>query len=239
MTKLYSQLATVYHEMYQGVFDYKKQFQFFLKYLNKYKCKKVLEIGCGSGNLAPFFLEKKYNYIGLDLYKEMLAIAKKIAPKAKFVQGDMRRFNLKQKFDAIIIPGRSFTYMTTNQDVMDALESIYKHLNKGGILLFDNFDAEKMITSKKKKHFTQTVAYNNTKYKRVSEKELCLETGWTEKWSATYYITKNGKTKTIKDSSILRSFTKEELKLFLTLNKFEIIENRCKDIAIITLAKKT
>ncbi len=238
MTKLYSQLARIYHEMYQVIFDYRKQFRFFHKLLKKYNCKKILEIGCGTGNLASFFLKAHYDYTGLDLHKEMIDIANEVAPKAKFEQGDMRNFELKQKFDAIIITGRSFTYMSTNQDIMKALETIHKHLKTDGILFFDNFNAEKMITNKKTKHFTQTVNIGDTKYKRVSRKTWCLNEGWTEKWNAKYIVTKNGKTKTIKDSSIVRSFTKEELELFLKLNKFKIIKNQVKDISIITIAQK-
>ena len=58
MSKLYSKLARIYHEMYQSIFDYKKEFQFYNRWLKKYKVHRVLEIGCGSGNLAPYFLTK-------------------------------------------------------------------------------------------------------------------------------------------------------------------------------------
>ncbi|MFA5792625.1 MAG: class I SAM-dependent methyltransferase [Candidatus Gracilibacteria bacterium] len=238
MTKLYSQLARTYHGMYQTIFDYKEQFEFFNKLLRTYKCKKILEIGCGSGNLAPFFLKSNYNYLGLDLNKEMLAIAKEVAPKAKFIKADMRSFNLKQKFDAIIIPGRSFTYMTKNKDVMMALEQIHKHLKTNGILIFDNFNAEKIIIDRKTKHSVQESTVGDTKYKRVSKKTLSLNEGWTEKWDATYFVTTNGKTKTVKDSSVVRSFTKEELKLFLKLTGFDLIKNQTKDFSITTIAKK-
>src|SRR3989338_679461 len=100
MTKLYSQLSRVYHEMYQSIFDYKKEFQFYNKLLKKYKCKKILEIGCGTGNLAAFFLKSSYSYLGLDLSNEMLKIAREVEPKAKFVQGDMRNIKIKYRFDA-------------------------------------------------------------------------------------------------------------------------------------------
>jgi len=69
----------------------------------------------------------------------MIKIAKKVEPKAKFVQGDMRNIKLKDKFDAILITGRSFTYLTTNDDVMKTLKSIHKRLKKNGFLIFDNF----------------------------------------------------------------------------------------------------
>ena len=58
---------------------------------------------------------------------------------------------LKDRFDAILITVRSFTYLTTNDDVTDTLKSINKILKKNGVLIFDNFNAEKIIEMKKKK----------------------------------------------------------------------------------------
>lgn len=238
MTKLYSKLARVYHEMYQNIFDYKKEFQFYKRILKKYNSKSVLEIGCGSGNLAPYFLKEGYNYIGSDLFQEMLNVAKEVEPKAQFIQADMRDLKFRKKFDAVIISGRSFTYLTTNEDVQNTLKSIYKILNKGGILIFDNFNAEKMI-SMKKKQFEQTSEYNGKKYRRVSIKTPNLKDGWTENWDATYYIEEKGKkTQVIKDKTILRSFTKDELKLFLNLYNFEIERLINQDFAFTIIAKK-
>ncbi len=237
MTKLYSKLAQVYYEMYQELFDYKKEFMYYDKLLKKYKCKKILEMGCGSGNLAPFFLKEGYDYVGLDLFKEMIKIAKKVEPKAKFLQGDMRNLKLYEKFDAVLITGRSFTYLTTNDDVMNTLKSIYRVLNKKGILIFDNFNAEKIIGMRKKK-FTQKVKFKGKEYKRVSVKSPNLKTGWTENWDATYYITEKGKTKIIKDKSIVRAFTLDELALFLKLNNFEVLSNKKNDFAIETVARR-
>jgi len=237
MTKLYSQLARAYHEMYQSVFDYKKEFQFYDRLLKIYKCKKILEIGCGSGNLAPFFLKAGYDYIGLDLFNEMIKIAKEVAPKAKFVQGDMRNFKTKGKFDAILITGRSFTYMTKNEDVMNTLKSIRKHLNKDGFLIFDNFDAES-IFGNFKGNFVQTAKYQGKEYKRVSKSNWNMKTGWTRNWNAIYYIKENGKTKIIKDKSILRAFTQDELKLFLKINKFDTMRIIKEGSSFTVVAKK-
>ncbi|MBN1157517.1 class I SAM-dependent methyltransferase [Candidatus Woesearchaeota archaeon] len=237
MTKLYSHLAQVYHEMYQSIFDYKKDFQFYNRLLKKYKCKKILEIGCGSGNLTPLFLKAGYDYVGLDLFKEMIKIAKKVEPKVKFIQGDMRKLNLKENFDAVLITGRSFTYLTTNEDVMNTLKSVHKTLKKNGVLIFDNFNAGDLIEMKKKR-FVQEAKYKNKKYKRISEKYPNLQTGWTEDWKATYYVTENGKTKIIKDKSIIRAFTKDEIALFLKLNKFKILKNQKKDFVLFTIAQK-
>ena len=60
MSKLYSELAHVYYEMYLSLFDYEKEFNFYDNYLKKYKCKSILELGCGNGNLASYFLKSNY-----------------------------------------------------------------------------------------------------------------------------------------------------------------------------------
>ncbi|MDQ1352107.1 MAG: hypothetical protein QG657_2413, partial [Acidobacteriota bacterium] len=167
MTKLYSELAHVYHEMYQAIFDYEKEFQFYDGLLSKYGRRSILEIGCGTGNLAPYFLKAGYEYTGLDLYDEMLQIARQNHPEASFVQGDMRDLHFMQAFEAVIITGRSFCYMTTNKDVMNALKSIYVTLKEDGLLIFDSFKADELLPNLKKES-GQEVESGDTKYRRVN-----------------------------------------------------------------------
>jgi len=226
MTKLYSELAQVYHEMYRSIFDYEREFHFYDGLLRKYARRSILEIGCGSGNLAPYFLKAGYTYTGLDLYDEMLQIARRNHPEAEaaFVRGDMRELHLPRAFDAVIITGRSFCYMTTNKDVMNALQSIYKTLKEGGLLIFDSFKADELLPNLKKES-GQEVESGDTKYRRVNRTSLNLETGWTWNWEAEYHIEKKGQEKKIiTDRSVLRAFTEDELKLFLQLNGYNILE---------------
>jgi SAM-dependent methyltransferase len=226
MTKLYSELAHVYHAMYKSIFDYQKEFDFYNSLLKKYQRQSILEIGCGTGNLAPYFLEAGYNYIGLDLYDEMLQIARQNHPESKdaFVQGDMRELHLSQTFDGVIITGRSFCYMITNRDVMGAFQSIHGTLKEGGILIFDSFRADELLPNLKKES-SQQVEANDSKYLRVNRTSLNLETGWTWNWDAEYHIEEKGQAKKIiTDHSVLRAFTEDELKLFLHLNRYNVLE---------------
>ena len=57
------------------------------------KGKKVIDIGCGHGREAILFLNKGFDYLGIDASKSMLQEAKKIASKGKFVLMDF--YNLK------------------------------------------------------------------------------------------------------------------------------------------------
>ncbi len=237
MTILYSELAEVYHEMYQSIFDYEKEFRLYDGLLKKYNRKEVLEIGCGSGNLTPYFLKENYTYLGLDLYDEMLDIARKNYPDASFIRSDMRDLHLEQTFDSVIVTGRSLCYVTSNRGIMMVFRSIYKTLNTGGILIFDSFNANETIPDLKKS-FSQDVEVGDTKYKRVSRTALNMECGWTWDWEADYHIEKKGEEKrVVKDKTVLRAFTEDELKLFLQLNGFNVLEV-IKDDVFVFVAEK-
>ena len=149
----------------------------------------------------------------------------------------MRHLKLDEEFDAIIVTGRTFTHMTTNHDVMFALDSIDKHLKKEGWLLFDNFSAYEIFT-KFKEEMEHTASYNNRKYTRKSYTSFDLEHGWTWRWKASYEIEEDGKSSGFEDEMILRAFTEDELKLFLRLAGFRVEEMNLKENAILTIAQK-
>ena len=224
MSRLYTELADIYYEMYQSLIDYGKEFNFYNKYLKKFKCRSVLELGCGNGILASYLKKSDYEYTGLDISLEMLEIARKNHPDINFIQGDMRDLQLNAKFDAVIIPGRSFCHMTTNDDIMNALKSVHYSLKEGGILIFDNYRAEKIFSEIDKEHEC-SVNYKNKKYRRLSKKIPNLKTGWTWDWDAVYHVEEKGReTRIINDRFVLRAFTSDELKLFLKINKFDVLK---------------
>ena len=64
--KLHMNLWIFTYEMYQSIFDYWRQFRECHTILKKHAAKSVLELGCGAGNLAPYFLKAGYNCTGMD-----------------------------------------------------------------------------------------------------------------------------------------------------------------------------
>ena len=120
---------------------------------------------------------------------------------------------------------------------MKTLQSIHKALKNKGMLIFDNFDA-KEIFGNFKRTFVQSARYKDKLYKRVSNSSWNLKTGWTWNWNAKYYIKENGKTKIIQDSSVLRAFTEDELRLFLKINGFETKKIMKEESSVIILAIK-
>lgn len=225
MTQLYSTLASLYHEMYQNIFDYDEEYHFYDTLLKKHHCNSVLEIGCGSGMLARRFLQNGYDYLGLDLYDEMLAIARKETCADHFIQGDMRNLSFNQQFDAVLITGRSLAYVIDNKGIMETFSGIYRSLKTNGLLVFGVFEANGIFDNFN--DFEQHIQLDNKRIRRISKLKMNLETGWTYDWYAKYIVEQKETTLEYDDLTTLRTFTKEEILLFLKFNHFhseEIIE---------------
>ena len=93
----------------------------------------MLHLGCGTGG-HDFHFKKHFAVTGVDLSEGMLQIARKSNPGVTYVKGDMRTINLNRKFDVVVIPD-SIMYMSTLEDLKEALMNAVRHLKTGGILL--------------------------------------------------------------------------------------------------------
>lgn len=227
MSKLYTNLANVYHEIYQTLFDYDQEFKFYDKHLQANQIRSVLEIGCGTGNLAKKIVAAGYDYLGVDLFDEMLTIARITAPTAKFCRADVRDLSFDKKFDCAIITGRTISYLIKNEDIESALICLNQSLNTNGILMFDAIDAFRLFNDfESDKLDTLTASFGNNHYKRLSKSKKNLTYGWTWDWESEYFIKNELEIyqKIGEDFSTLRAFLKEELSLFLRLAGFELVE---------------
>ena len=114
----------------------------------------VLELGCGTGRITMALAEAGKRVTGLDISERMLerAVQKRAALRVEarervhLVQGDMRRFDLGEKFRLVIIPFRPLQHLLEVQQQVACLECVRKHLAPGGRLILDVFqtDAERM-----------------------------------------------------------------------------------------------
>jgi len=98
----------------------------------------VLELACGTGRVAIRLARLGVRLVGLDLSSEMLAVAARNSAGMailRWVQGDMRHFDLGERFGLVIIPGHAFQNLLTSEDQVACMDSIHRHLNHGGKLV--------------------------------------------------------------------------------------------------------
>lgn len=197
----------------------------------------ILEVGCGSGMLARRFINNEYDYMGLDLYYEMLEIACSEVRSGCFFQGDMRKLEFDRQFDAVLITGRSIAYVTDNRGIMDTLEGVHKALKDNGLFVFGVFEANAIFDNFD--DFEQTIELNNKIVRRLSRMEKNLSTGWTYDWYAKYIIEEGNSTTEFDDVTTLRAFTRDEIRLFLKLSNFALKEIIEEGKAFTLVAKKS
>ncbi len=223
---LYKDLALIYEAMYQTFINYEGEYKFYKDILNKYDIDNVLEIGCGTGNLAARFVENNFQYMGFDLNEKMIEIAKTKTPEGRFILGDMRHFRLNDKFQSILITGRTISYLLSNKDVNACFACIHDNLEEKGVFCFDFIDANKFVPNiGKGKTVVHKATCNNVEYVRKSQWKLNLEFGMDFKWDALYFRkNKEALIKIGEDVSVVRTFSLNEIEIFLAINGFTMID---------------
>lgn len=114
----------------------------FDRYLNE-KPRLLLDLGCGTGNHSIPLARRGYAVTGVDLSEEMLAHAREKAKqldgelKPVFHHGDIRTVRLNREFDVVLMMFAVLGYQLSNTDVEQALANVARHLNPGGLFIFD------------------------------------------------------------------------------------------------------
>lgn len=117
-----------------------RDLKMYSKMLNE--CKKILILSCGTGRETNYFSNDFEEVWGLDISEKMLKEAKKKTfdkNNVEYIQGDMKSFNLNEKFDAIIIPNNGILHLLKLKDIEECLLNCKKHLNENGIIVLDYF----------------------------------------------------------------------------------------------------
>lgn len=223
MTNLYHDLANIYEAMYQTFIDYQKEYDFYSRILLDKKVNSVLEIGSGTGNLAAYFINNKFDYYGLDYSNDMIDIARNKVPSGRFIQGDMRDFELNSPVESVMITGRTISYLLQNEDISLTFSSIFKNLLPGGLLCFDFIDANQFIPSiAEGKKVVHQADFDENTYVRESEWKPNLEYGMGFDWQSVFYKKEKSLIEIGRDTSTIRTFTINEIEIFLSINGFVV-----------------
>jgi ubiquinone/menaquinone biosynthesis C-methylase UbiE len=79
----------------------------------------VLEVACGTGRVALRLARPGVRVVGLDRSAAMLAMARQKGagmPDVRWVEADMRSFDLGESFALAMVPGHAFQHMLTGGD---------------------------------------------------------------------------------------------------------------------------
>lgn len=107
--------------------------------------KRMLDLGCGTGTHARHLAEQGFSVFGLDASASMVerahinraAIPAELSRCLDFHCGDIRTVRLSEQFGCIVSLFHVLSYLTENNDLLCAFQTIRSHLTPGGICIVD------------------------------------------------------------------------------------------------------
>ncbi|WP_431854897.1 class I SAM-dependent DNA methyltransferase [Azospirillum sp.] len=103
--------------------------------------RRLLDLGCGTGNHAIPLARRGHAVVGVDRSAPMLAQARAKGAHTpsppEFHLGDLRDIDLGRRFDAVVMMFAVLGYQHGNVDLLAALGMVRRHLEPGGLFVFD------------------------------------------------------------------------------------------------------
>lgn len=210
--KLYQNLARCYDLLY-SYRDYEREIDFIIDELQNTKKPRLLDVACGTGNHLCVLRKRipESILVGVDLNEGMLEVAKGKKLDARLEQGDMRNFNLNNKFDLVYCLSSSIQYNLSEEDFKKTLHRMRAHVQCGKIIFDVAFCEERW-----KEGYTNITANSNEKF-QVAELFTSHSKGNISYWNPLYLIKDNetGVFDMHVDKQIIRIWSVEEIRNIL------------------------
>lgn len=97
----------------------------------------ILELCCGTGQLAQKLQNKGYQVTGIDGSAEVLHYACENSPNSKFILEDARFFKLPFSFDGVVCIDYGLNHIINLEELFSVFENVYAALIENGWFIFD------------------------------------------------------------------------------------------------------
>ena len=138
----WNNIAALYQDKFMDLDIYNDTYDYICNAIKNPKSK-LLEIGCGPGNITKYLLTKRpdFEIFGIDIAPNMIELAKQNNPTAKFEVMDSRAIStLEEKFDGIVV-GFCLPYLSP-KDTTELITKAYNLLNEKGLLYLSFVEGE-------------------------------------------------------------------------------------------------
>lgn len=220
--------ASAYDTLYKSK-DYQAECDFVQDVLNSAgkNVKSVLDLGCGTGGHALILAERGYKVTGVDRSEDMLAKARKKTKKSlgvRFLQGDITSVNLNRKYDAVISMFAVMGYMTGNDDLAAACRTARKHLNKGGIFIFDCWNGAAVLSERPEMRIREIPVSGNETIIRFTEPVIDTFRHVVETKFKLWRVSGKSLKESTSESHFMRFLFPQEISYFLKVAGFSKVE---------------
>ncbi len=145
MTSYGSLFAQVYNQQFSQFATWiaPKLLSFYENTQISHHNKEILDLCCGTGQLANYFLHKGHQIIGLDKSECMLEYAKINnlkyieSGRAEFMIGNASNFDINKKFGLIVSTFNSFNHFDNLENLKNCFNCVKHVLASNGYFIFD------------------------------------------------------------------------------------------------------
>lgn len=98
---------------------------------------RILDLCCGTGQIAAELAARQFRVTGIDGSEEMLRYARQRAAAVEFILDDARSFNQPPVYDGIISTFDSLNHMMSLEELTAVFRNVHSALRVEGLFLFD------------------------------------------------------------------------------------------------------
>lgn len=224
MNEAWNSKYSTYYDLLYSDKDYNSETDFLEKIFRiNGNPKKILELGCGTGNYTQILTMRGYDLTGLDISEGMIQYARRKC-SARFLREDMRNFALEESFDACIAMFAVIGYLNSFDDVLQAFRSVRRHLKPRGLFTFDVWNGLAVLHNMPESRVKELES-NELKIIRTATPKLRVFENICEVFYHVLIIDKKTHhLEETKERHIMRYFFPQELLHLLRESGFEVIK---------------
>jgi len=98
---------------------------------------RILDLCCGTGQLARTLIARGYQVTGLDGSEEMVRLAGENAPAGEFIVDDARLFKLPGVYHGVVSTFDSLNHVMSLEELTSVFRNVYVALRDEGFFVFD------------------------------------------------------------------------------------------------------
>jgi SAM-dependent methyltransferase len=132
---------------------------------------KAIDVGCGDGRLTSVIAGAGFDVVGLDVSREMIALAQARQPNAQFIHADICEWEPKDPYDLIVAWDSTFHVPHGSQ--RPVLQTLCGALAPGGVLLFTAGGVDGEITGEMEGTTFYYSSLSDVEYLRIITETGC------------------------------------------------------------------
>jgi len=221
-----------YYDLVYSNKNYEQEVRYICELINDLRPESthLLDMGCGTGKHSIEFARNGYEVTGVDSSIQMIEMAasklmhySSLKNKPGFLQQDIRSLNIGHKFDVIVSLFHVMSYLETDEDMMETLESVKSHLHKGGLFIFDFWYGPAVLHQKPEKRINHYNS-NDLEIKRISEPTLYIDSNIVDVHYQIFIKNNQNKAENvINETHRMRYYFKEELTTLMNNHGFKLL----------------